>query len=652
MKRTIWITLLAFALLACIPGPVVAQENGPAMQVTVGFDGHCRGGDWCPLYVVLTNDGADVDGELRVAVRSAGGGPGPHVYARRVVLPAHSRKAYFMILPSVEYPARTPLTVELVAGDDVLSSEQAAVTWLDTADRLYGVVSSNPSALNFLSDVAPSGGRAAVAHLDLGALPPDPLGWQGLDVLVLNDVDTSALGAAQRRALETWVAHGGHLVVGGGAGAARTAAGVADLLPIALGTIRSVDDLWALGERMGAPSVVGPYAVAEASLRDGEVLVEQGDLILLARRAFGAGQVDFVAFDAALKPFTRWDDNARLWEWLVGTAAAGTQRLTVRDGYRARDAVNAIPGLELPSMLYILAFMLVYTLLIGPVNYVVLRRLDRRELAWLTIPALIVGFTAFAYLTGLEIRGGRPILHRLAVVYVPQGSGVGRASEVVGLFSPRRTSYDVGVAHAGMREMPGGDYGAPAGQSLYVVEEAGSLTVTGLRVDVGGVQPFVVEGFVDVAAVDADLRLVTGASGDLRVEGTLRNSRLPLEEAVLIVGGGEQRLGALGAGEEASVQVLYRDGLGRPGTLEQILGPGDYWEDPELYRRYQFLQALSLHDRSNDGLNLGRGVYLVGWAGGVPLSVEVVGRPFSAVGTALYVYALPVAGLDETTRIP
>jgi hypothetical protein len=77
-------------------------------------------------------------------------------------------------------------------------------------------------------------------------------------VLILNDVDTTALSGEQRQALETWVAHGGHLIVGGGAGAARTVAGLADpstalrqgsehgLLPVTVGGTRSVDDLRAL----------------------------------------------------------------------------------------------------------------------------------------------------------------------------------------------------------------------------------------------------------------------------------------------------------------------------------------------------------------------------------------------------------------------
>jgi hypothetical protein len=656
VKRTAWILWFVVVALAWTRGPAMAQAGGLALQVTAGFDGYCHSSDWCPVYVVVSNEGADVEGELYLTTGGARAGTVPDVYARRVVLPARSRKRYVFVLPPAESSSRDRPTVQFVAGGAVLSAEEAVVTWLREEDRLYGVTSSSPSALNFLSDIAPAGGRGAVAHLDLRALPPDPLGWDGLDVLVLTDVDTTALSSQQRQALETWVTHGGHLVVGGGAGAARTVAGVADLLPVVVGGTRAVEDLEVLGEWWGASIAPGPYAVAEAALRDGEALVrqedERGDLILLARRTAGAGKVDFLAFDAGLRPFARWDDNGRLWEFIVEKGGATVPRITLRSGYRAREAASAVPGLEPPSMLQILAFMLAYTLLIGPVNYLVLRKLDRRELAWLTVPALIVGFTACAYVTGFQVRGTTPIVHQLAAVYVPPGAGVGRASEVVGIFSPRRTTYDVWVAGAGARELPGDLPGGRAlgevTRPLRFVHEAEGLTVTGLRVDVGDLRPFVAEGYVDVSPVDADLKLVSSGSGRLRVEGRLRNGGVPLKDAVLLSGDQAQQLGDLGAGERVSVGFAYDVASGRTDIAELILGIAIYWEDPELYRRHQFLQAFFSPD---GGPDLGRGIYLVGWAEEAPLPAEVVGRPFSAVETALYVYALPVAGLEPGATV-
>ncbi|MDY7075638.1 MAG: hypothetical protein SXV54_01810 [Chloroflexota bacterium] len=666
MRRIIWSALAAAVLLVWTCGPVVAQGNGPTMHITVGFDGYCRRDGWCPVHVLLSNEGADVEGEFRAAVRGVSSSTERDVYVKPVLLPAHSRKAFFLYLPRGGLASQ----FQMVSGEEILASQSAGVRLLDENDRLYGIASSSSSALNFLSDVAPAGGNAAVAHLGLDKLPPTPLVWELLDVLILNDVDTTALSSEQRQALETWVAHGGHLIVGGGVGAARTVAGLADLLPVTVDGTRSVDDLWALGGH-AAP---GPYAIAEVTLQEGEALIEQKDeqrdLILLARRTFGAGKVDFLAFDAGLNPFVHWDDNVQMWEFITEGNVADMQLLTVRNGYGARDAINSIPGLELPSTLQILAFMLVYTLLIGPANYFVLRKLDRRELAWLTIPALVVGFTVLAYATGFQIRGTAAIVHRLAVVHVPAGhpsaseetgGKTGRVSQLVGLFSPRRTTYDVRVQDAQVHQMPGDYYyGGPAAQPLHVTEEAGGSTVTDLRVDVGGIRPFVAEGYVDAAGVKTDLQLVTSETGDLQVKGTLTTAGR-LEGAVLLAGRRQQRLGDLEPGQVTTISIQATGGT-LPSSYyytsqlpEQILGPGNYWEDRNLYRRYQFLQAIFVAQGSSvipTKTALAPGLYLIGWTEEqVPLPVEVVGRDFSTVETALYVYDLPVVGLETGTTV-
>ena len=664
MKRTMWSVFAVLVLLAWAPATAAAQENPDlTMQVEVGFDGYCSADSWCPVRVILSNEGADVDGELVMPVEiSSGGGTRSDLYTRQVVLPAHSRKAYFLHAPPVGVSSRSRLKVELRLDGKETVTRRPSVEWLDETERLYGVVSSDPSAFGFLPLVAPVGGGAQVAHLDLGSLPLEPLGWESLDVLVLNDADTTVLSGDQRRALDTWIDHGGHLIVGGGAGAARTAAGVADMLPVAIGGTRSVDSLDALGELIGAVSAQGPYAVAETTLQDGDVLIQQGDLILLARRSHGAGRVDLMAYDAGLNPLSEWDDLAHLWDWIVGTGASRPQRFAVRDGYSAYEAVNSVPGRGLPSILHIMAFLLVYVLLIGPVNYIVLHKLDRRELAWLTIPILIVGFSGCAYVTGFQLRGHSAIVHRLAMVYVPDEASVGRSYQLVGLFSPRRTNYDVWVPGARVRGIPAEYYyGSSAQSALYLREEAEGVTIGDVRVDVGGVEPFMVEGYQEISPVEADLQLVE--SGGLWLEGTVRNGATALKDALVIVGSNEQRLGDLDANEEVNIRVPFYTLVGPGGYVpnlpDLIIGTGNYWEDPKLHRRYMLLQSLfAPYARTYGGTNPGTtsvldaGAYLIGWdEEDTPLLVEVAGRPYSTEDMTLYVYALPLNRAAEGAEI-
>ena len=91
MKRTTWIIVSLAIVLVGTRGHAAAQASGPTLVVAVGFDGYCHSGDWCPVYVVVSNEGADVEGDLRVVVEGAGSRMAPSVYGRPVVMPAHSR---------------------------------------------------------------------------------------------------------------------------------------------------------------------------------------------------------------------------------------------------------------------------------------------------------------------------------------------------------------------------------------------------------------------------------------------------------------------------------------------------------------------------------------------------------------------------------
>ena len=71
------------------------------------------------------------------------------------------------------------------------------------------------------------------------------------------------------------------------------------------------------------------------------------------------------------------------------------------------SAVSQLASLALPPIGGLIAILGGYILLIGPLNYLILKRLDRRELAWLTMPALIVVFARRGLRLRIALRGNR-----------------------------------------------------------------------------------------------------------------------------------------------------------------------------------------------------------------------------------------------------
>src|SRR5438552_13258935 len=109
--------------------------------------------------------------------------------------------------------------------------------------------------------------------------------------------------------------------------------------------------------------------------------------------------------------------------------------------YNVGGGLFDLPALELPEPLGIAIFLGIYILLIGPVNFIILRRMRRSELAWATIPAMVLIFSIVAYLIGYQAKGGDLVMIRASVTHSAPGLQEVDAREFTGIFSPLRNNF-------------------------------------------------------------------------------------------------------------------------------------------------------------------------------------------------------------------
>lgn len=658
------LSLLAGLLFSIAPtfAQAGAQTTNITLSVRPGFEGFYKDGRWMPLRITVANDGVDTSGTLRVeAPRNDGT---TVLYRREVQLPTLSRRELYMYIPMEGYI--TNVTIRLVnrQGSD-LASQSVRVSQASPTDLLYGVIANSPSTFNILADVTPMGGVAYMAQLELADLPPSEQGWQALDALVISDIDTGTLTPEQRTALTAWVSNGGRLIVAGGPGWQKTSAGLSDLLPLQPSGTQTIVNFSSLATFAGEPPLEGNGVAAIGSLtNDAVVWVTADGLPLITSRRAGFGQITFLAADPAFEPLKGWDGLEPTFRNIMSVSAERPSWSGgMRNWYGARDAVNALPGINLPSIWQICGFLALYILVIGPLNYLVLRRLKRRELAWLTIPAIVVVFSAGTYVTGYQLRGTESTLHRLAIIQVWPDSEWARVDAVIGLFSPRRTGYNLEFAEGFLvRPLPSdGSFGAPAAADVL----QGDVTrIDDVRVDVGAVQAFVAQGKTAAPQFSSNLSLDFVTSAPV-LKGTVTNaSDVTLKSAVLLAPGTSQQLGDMAPGVTKDITLYLSGTRANPApinlvvpsfstvpvgtgyytpsyydrTIEEIMGTSNYYNDKTLYRQYSLLSSIM---DPYGGTARGGGVYLVGWTDDAPVDVQVVNRSFSTVDQALYIIALP-----------
>ncbi len=551
--------MLSFGL-PLTPQTAAAQPSSGMVSLSLraGYAGYFREANWLPIRVDIRNDGGAVAGRLVVRPETSGDAI-YNTYSAPVSLAAGARQTVTLYITARIFAQSA--RVELIADDGaVVASERALLRGLQPGDRLHVVISEAPiNAVDFTT-ARIAANEAFQADWRIRDLPDRAAALDAVDVIAINDADTSGLSAAQREALTAWVLGGGHLIVGGGANWRTTTAGIRDLLPIIPTTERVIDALeplaaWLRVEaRLDRPTVIAAGALGA----NARALVTAADgAILLARRMLGGGVVDFIAADLSAEPLRSWSGLSDLLAQLTVSAPPQPGWANgVIDWTPAAQAVEILPGFEaLPDLLPLCGFLAAYIALIGPLNYLVLNRINRREWAWVTIPALIAVFSVAAYGIGGALRGTEATLNQLTLVRMWANQPMARVDMLVGLLSPRRIEYDLEALGAA-------DYSAPVLRPIPRITQSGTGLLTrdiSASIDIAQAERFAavdfivdasyIAGFHAAGAVPAPA--LTGQAtfiydtlpGQQIVRGSVRNdSPLTLRDPVVLARGVALRL--------------------------------------------------------------------------------------------------------------
>ena len=268
-----------------------------------------------------------------------------------------------------------------------------------------------------------------------------------LDAVVLGEAPLNQLDPEQGKALRLWVASGGLLIVTGSADfSAMRSAGLDALMPAdVLGTERAtaIPELTAL---YGAFESSGPVLITRARPRPGsKVLVGAADRPLIVERSFGKGWVRFIAVDPKQSPFRGWAGSANLWQDVLLPASQfrqGRFSLSNLNG-QVSGTLYDMAKVKPPSAGHLLLFLLAYLLVVGPLNYVGLRWARKTDLAWLTIPVVVVVFTGFSIVAAQTSRGSDLVAASISGVEIYQQEGLARTTGDLLLVFPSKSLHQV-----------------------------------------------------------------------------------------------------------------------------------------------------------------------------------------------------------------
>lgn len=445
----------------------VATCSAVDLQVSTsqGLGGYVKSDEWTFVRVTCANQGESFEGVAVVQAFDSRDIELPESYETSVALPRGSRKEFFVYFPTARGASYWRLSLRKRTGrsERILFEERISSPIGPQAQRRFLSINPNEWLMVHVSNdekelaagraaLLPRGdigrhGQFQVAVLSPQELPDRWIGYKAADGLVVDaDVFQSPMND-RLGALMEWVGTGGHLVVLPNASSSgRFHADWAKLFGVQI----KATDLFGKGLTM-AERYTNPPAQTLRTLYEGspdEVLVgdEQGPILFRVRH--GLGTVTFAAMDLSQPLWRDWSSAPLLWRDLLAPTIQ-SRRVDLRRQYgnnyydfhsqNVIQGLRQIPELRAPSFFLLGSYLFVYVLVMVVANFIVLRRLDKKEWSLFTFPAIAIVFGMGAYWSGYLVRGGTSVLHQVNLVELAAGESQGATHTYAGYFSATRS---------------------------------------------------------------------------------------------------------------------------------------------------------------------------------------------------------------------
>ncbi len=437
-------------LLLLLAMPAAAQLK---MEVESGYDGRYRAGRWSPVFITVQNDRPiNAVVELRVPTASESV---INISQRIGIGP--EKQTYIIYAPlSLLYD---PLRVTLLHADSMsilADYPDRDVTVVDRGNDQVGflMLTTGRSAAAKNLQFKDVGGSTLSVYQKQNQLPITPMGYDAVDVLLLNNPDWSAISADQQAAIVSWVRAGGVLMIQPGAESVPDETPIASLLPGKLGPLQTVElgadtlNQSSLPERFKMLGVRPVSPVPEASF-----FTLLNDQVKVQYRAVGLGRIGILPIDVSSLQFNDGQVYQKFWRELI-TKMTGLREKKLGEYYhygQNPSQVAALTGLERIGQIpntgafgfsYIAVTMIALMLIVGPIDFFVLKKIGRQPWTWATTIGWIGLITTGALYAGHLMRSGD--LHfRTLALYDQVDDKLVASEEIALVYAPKSANYAV-----------------------------------------------------------------------------------------------------------------------------------------------------------------------------------------------------------------
>jgi hypothetical protein len=469
---------LALGLLVCMGG-AGALLAAPQFDVFLGYDGIVPEGSWFPVACEIKNDGPSFMGVVEVSSEGYGQRQG-QVRRVPVELPTGTLKRLFIPVFSGSR-GYSSWDVRLLDERGRTRAEQLALQprrKIASEAPLLGALTRTPAGVPVFRPLPSQSGASELqplsARLQLSIFPDNPLVLEGMGSIYLNSSQAPELKLNQIEALYGWLNAGGHLIVGVEQISDITSTPwLRNLFPCELKEMRSVQSHAELQDwltssrgmpggklmgalvaararnrpgqriessagsvqRIGGSAAFGDVPVdaafesadlqvAGGTVLEGQVVLSSQDSPLVVTANRGRGRLTAMLFSPEREPVRSWKNLPTFWAKLTEVPAewyGPSRQLSYAGGMSSDGIFGAMLDSRQVHKLpveWLLLLLIVYLVVIGPLDQYWLKRIRKPMLTWITFPCYVVLFSLLIYFIGYKLRSGESEWNELHLVDV------------------------------------------------------------------------------------------------------------------------------------------------------------------------------------------------------------------------------------------
>ncbi len=543
------------------------DDNKLEVQLNVGFSDNYKIGFSTPVNISIKNNYKDIDGEVEIRVPSSSGKY--MSYVKPVSLQKGAEKLITINVP-IGNDNRSKYFVNIYDGDHKVYEDSITTVAANNITTFIGILSDDFDSLSYINSAPASTGMSLITktiRLDEKNFPEDIFTLKAFNILVINDFDTSRLSKGQYDILKQWVKNGGTLILGTGSKYGKTLSIFKDdFIQGSQGSVQeiSTSKIYELATN-GDNKNEARLDVLSLTVKDSRVMLQDKNVSLVQSSEKGTGVVGVLAFDLGKAPFVNWNNNSVFMEKilaLVNPSLTSTNYVNNganymnNDIYGLQQAVNMFSEMATARTSNFYLILLVYILVVAPLSYFILKRLDKREWMWLTVPALAVVFAGVVYITGSGTRTGKVTTNVISYINMDNRGNVS-TDTYAGIMNTNKSKIKL-TSETGDRFIPVANNNYSNGEVKTEVQEAKIYSGENSAIEYKNSSLLetkiiqIQEASLELGRLETNLSLKNG-----KITGTIKNSTaMDLEDCLLLLPDGYYIVKSLKTGETLDLDKL------------------------------------------------------------------------------------------------